>query len=171
MKDVADIFWEVVHDLDAESIVDVGTGRNGVVGFHHWNQFSGRKIAVDIHAIKELPASWEPVISDARELLTRLGPKSVDIVQACDFIEHLIKDDARRILTDFEAIAKKAVLLFTPIGFVHSPAEDSESDNPYQRHLCGWAYDELEELGYTTSRLDPENMWRETAIVAWKILT
>jgi len=171
VRDVADSFWEVVRDLGVESIVDVGTGRNGVVGFHYWDKLPGRKIAVDIHAIKALPAEWEPMIVDARRLIERLGPKSVDVVQACDFVEHLTKDDSRRMLADFEAVARKAVLLFTPIGFVHSPAEDSESDNPYQRHLCGWTYEELEALGYATGRGDPENMWRDTAIVAWKVLS
>jgi hypothetical protein len=171
MKDVADLFWDAVRPLHAESIVDVGTGRNGVVGLHNWDKFLGRKIAVDIHAIKDLPAGWESLIMDARGLLSRLGPKSVDIVQACDFIEHLPKEESCRILSDFETMARKAVLLFTPIGFTHSPAEDSEPDNPYQRHLCGWTYDELEALGYITGRGDSENVWRDTAIVAWKVLS
>jgi len=169
MLDVADMFWRVAEPLSPRSVLDVGTGRAGVVGIHFWDRLPDRKMAIDIHAIRDLPRSWETRIMDARRLL-ELGERSFDVVQACDFIEHLSEPDARAWMRDAERVAAKAVLLFTPIGLVHSPSEDLEPDNPYQRHLSGWTYDDLEALGYQTARNVAENMWKDTAIVAWKIV-
>lgn len=170
--DVADLFWLVCEGLSPDSVIDVGTGRNGVVGLQYWDRLPGRKVAVDIHAIKALPEGWEPVLLDARDLLEKFGPKSFDVVQACDFIEHLpLEDD---ILTILEQLARKAVLIFTPLAeqdeIPPSPAVETEPDNPYQRHLSGYRYEDLEARGYTTGRQIEENAWRDVAIVAWKTL-
>ena len=35
MKDVADLLWDVIRDMEIKSIIDVGTGVNGVVGLHY----------------------------------------------------------------------------------------------------------------------------------------
>lgn len=168
MLDVCDMFELAVAGLATDSIVDVGTGINGVVGLHLWDRMRGQKIAIDICEVRQLPAGWDVQIMDARGLLAKMGEKSIDIVQCCDFIEHLTKADGHAFLADAERIARKAILLFTPIGFVESPAADRDSHNPYQRHLSGWTYEELEELGYQTGRDTVENMWRHTNIVAWK---
>lgn len=169
LLDVADLFWRAAESLSPRSILDVGTGLNGVVGLHHWDRLPDRKMAIDIHAIRGLPKDWKTKIMDARKILD-LGKRSFDVVQACDFIEHLPKEDGLQWLRDAEHVAKKIVLLFTPIGLVPSPAADRDLDNPYQRHLSGWTYEELEALGYQTGRAIEDNMWRSTAIVAWKVL-
>lgn len=169
LLDVADLFWNVAEPLSPRSILDVGTGLAGVVGMHRWDRVSGRKLSIDIHVIRDLPRDWETKIMDARRILD-LGICAFDVVQACDFIEHLTKEDGLQWLRDAEIVAKKAVLLFTPIGLVPSPAADLEPNNPHQKHLSGWTYDELETLGYQTGRAVENNMWRDTAIVAWKIL-
>jgi len=169
MLDVADLFWRAAASLSPRSILDVGTGLTGVVGMHHWDRLPGPKMAIDIHAIRSLPKSWKTKIMDGRRILD-LGERSFDVVQACDFIEHLNKEDGLQWLRDADRVAAKAVLLFTPIGLVPSPAADLHPDNPYQRHLSGWTYAELEALGYQTGRTVEGNMWRDTAIVAWKVI-
>src|ERR1700726_3348796 len=132
LLDWADLFWRVAEPLAPRSILDVGTGLAGIVGMHHWDRLSGRKLAIDIHAIRDLPQSWETKIMDACRILD-LGVRSFDVVQACDFVEHLTKEDGFQWLRDVEIVAKKAVLLFTPIGMVPSPAADLEPDNPHQQ--------------------------------------
>jgi len=172
VKDVADIFWEVCKDMEIESFIDVGTGLTGVVGLHYWQKKGiKRKYALDIFKIRDLPSGWEPIIMDARRMAESFPPKSIDIVQACDFIEHLTKEDGLKWLQDCEAIARKAILIFTPIGFVdNKPGENLYPDNPHQKHLSGWTYEEFEKLGFKTAKDDPQNMWRKKAIIAWKIL-
>lgn len=73
-------------------------------------------------------------------------------------------------VTRFEKVARKAILIFTPIGLVDSPAADLQPDNIYQRHKCGWSYQEFEKLGFKTAKDDIENMWRNSNILAWKLL-
>lgn len=176
MKDVADIFWEIIKDMNIVSFVDIGTGTNGVVGMHNIeikersNKKKIKKYALDIYSIKSLPSDWECIMMDARYISNMFGDKSIDIIQACDFIEHLDKKDGIKWLQDCEKIVRKAILIFTPIGFVSSPAADLQPDNIYQRHQSGWTYEEFEKLGFKTSKNDPDNMWRNTNIVAWKLL-
>lgn len=171
MKDVCDIFWEVVKDMEIESFIDVGTGLTGVVGLHYWQRKNiKRKYAIDIYKIRDLPPDWTPIIMDARRMGERFPPKSIDVIQACDFIEHLTKEDGLKWLRDCELIARKAILIFTPIGFVPSPSAELHPENPYEKHLSGWTYEEFEQLGFQTAKNNPENMWRDMAIVAWKVL-
>jgi hypothetical protein len=144
------------------------------VGLDHWDKLEGLKLGIDIFAIKKLPQGWFTLIADARDLLSKMGPKSVDVVQACDVIEHLPKTDALCLLQAFEMLARKVVLLVTPVTQDGAPAfseaVDLEPDNPYQKHLCGFTYDELEALGYSTARRWECNPWRDDAIIAWKVL-
>lgn len=175
-KDVADIFWDVIKSMDIESYIDIGTGTNGVVGMHNIdrkekeNNIKIRKYAIDIYSIKPLPKDWSCLIMDARDILKRFGEKSIDIIQACDFVEHLGKEEGMKWLQDCEKVARKAILIFTPIGFVDSPAANSQPDNIYQKHRSGWSYEEFEKLGFRIGKYHIENMWRNSNIVAWKVL-
>ena len=176
MKDVADIFWEVIKDMEITSFMDIGTGANGVVGMHNLeikeriNKKKIKKYAIDIYIIKPLPKDWECIIMDARDISKKFGRKSIDVIQACDFIEHLEKKKGIKWLQDCEQIARKAILIFTPIGFVDSPATHLYPDNIYQKHKCGWTCEEFEELGFKTGQNDSENIWKDTNIIAWKVL-
>lgn len=171
MKDVADLFWEIIRDMEIESFIDVGTGPNGVVGMHNLEGKNiRRKYAIDIYRIKPLPPEWQTVIMDGRNMPDKFPAKSIDIIQACDFIEHLTKADGIKWLKDCETIARKAVLIFTPLGWVRSSGFDVQPDNIYMQHHCAWTYEEFEEMGYMTARNDPENIWRVSNIVAWKVL-
>ncbi len=175
MKDVADLLWDVIRDMEIESIIDVGTGVNGVVGLHYLEKKNiNRKYAIDIYSIKPLPTDWIPVIMDARCLLTRFGERSVDIITAYDFIEHLSKEDGIKWLNAAEKIAKKLIFLFTPISkngeIPLSPSAGLRPENVYENHQSGWTYEEFEQLGFETGKNDMENMWKDTNIIAWKLL-
>lgn len=171
VKDVADLFWNVIKDMEIESFIDIGTGTNGIVGMHNIDKKNvSKKYALDIYSIKPLPDDWTRILLDARDLLRKFGNKSIDIIQACDFIEHLSKEDGIKWLDDCEKVARKAILIFTPIGIVDSPSARLEPDNIYQKHLSGWTYEEFEKLGYKTGRNISDNMWKDSGIVAWKVL-
>ncbi len=175
MKDVADLLWEVIRDMDIESVIDVGTGVNGVVGLHYLERKNiKRKYAIDIYSIKPLPSGWIPIIMDGRDILERFGEKSVDIITAYDFIEHLNKEDGIQWLKDAEKTARKLIFLFTPISkdgeIPASPSAGLRPENIYEKHLAGWTYEDFENLGFKTGKNDPENMWKDTNIIAWKLL-
>ena len=166
MRDVCDIFWDVVKDMEIESLLDVGTGMTGVVGLHLWETKGiKRKYALDIHKIRDMPPDWILLIMDARQMSEKFQPKSLDVIQACDFIEHLSKEDGLKWLKDCEKIARKAILIFTPIGFKPNILdEELYPDNPHQKHLSGWTQEEFEDLGFKTTR------WGDTHLIAWKVL-
>jgi hypothetical protein len=175
MKDVADLLWGVIEHMEIESIIDVGTGVNGVVGLHYLEKKNiKRKYAIDVYSIKPLPTDWIPIIMDGRDILKKFGEKSVDIITAYDFIEHLNKEDGINWLKDVEKIARKLIFLFTPISengeIPLSPSAGLRPENIYENHKSGWTYKEFEKLGFKTGKNDSENMWKNTNIIAWKIL-
>lgn len=166
-KEPSDVFWnEIVKEPFVNGFLDVGTGVTGVVGLHHVEKrVRGRKAAIDIFKVRDMPAGWEVHILDARKMLDFFGEKSFDVVQACDFIEHLAKEDGYKWLEDAEKVARKYVLIFTPKGFVpNPPGEKLYPDNPYQKHLSGWTPEEFEAVDFKTT------MWGDKYIIAWKAL-
>lgn len=80
----------------------------------------------------------ELVLCNARNL--PFGEKSFDIVLLSQLIEHLEKKDALELIGEAEKIAKKMVIIGTPVGFLR-----------YDFHLSGWEPTELIALGYTVS--------------------
>lgn len=161
--DVADVFWRVVGPLEPQSFLDVGTGTNGVVGLHYWDRLPGRRVALDICEVKEQPRGWEVVVADGREILSRFGEDAFDVVQACCVLEHLERADGEKFLADAARVARRAVLIFTPLGFQPSPAEERDPHNPYQKHLSGWTREELEARGFETVP------WGDASILAWRV--
>ena len=67
-------------------------------------------------------------------------PKSFDTVLVLQLIEHLTRENGLKLIADAEKIARKKVILATPVGFLK-----------YDFHLSGWEPEELEKLGYTVT--------------------
>jgi hypothetical protein len=164
MTDVADVFWRVAEPLKPRSFLDVGTGLNGVVGLHYWDRLPGRRVALDIFEVKKQPKGWETVIADGRDILQIFGNGSFDVVQACCVLEHMPRSDGDRFLEDAWKVARRAVLIFTPLGFQPSPAADRDPHNRYQEHLSGWTQEDLASRGFTTE------LWGGTSLIAWRLL-
>jgi SAM-dependent methyltransferase len=66
--------------------------------------------------------------------------KSFDVVIMLQLIEHLTKENGLKLIADAEKIARKQVILATPVGFLE-----------YDFHLSGWEPQELQKLGYTVT--------------------
>lgn len=97
------------------------------------------------YILKGKPASVHDfyVQGDVRRLPFK--DKSFDCAVATEIIEHLIKEDALKMLGEMERVAKKLVLT-TPNGFL--PTYPGPLDNPDEAHLSGWTVTELKELGF-----------------------
>jgi hypothetical protein len=69
-------------------------------------------------------------------------PKSVDTVFLVDVVEHLEKEEGCKLLALTEAIARKQVVIFTPLGFMpqHHDGKDAWGLNgaDWQEHKSGW---------------------------------
>ena len=93
--------------------------------------------------------------ADIRQLPFR--SRSFDVVASLDVIEHFDKADARAVIIELERVAKRAVVLMTPRGFVPQPPTD---DEPWQQHRCGFAAEELRALGYRVEGQGGYAAWR-----------
>lgn len=69
--------------------------------------------------------------------------KSVDTVILVDVIEHLEKEEGRKLLQATEKVARRQVIVFTPLGFMpqhHGDGKDAWGLNggDWQEHKSGW---------------------------------
>ena len=82
---------------------------------------------------------------DALDAIRSLDDSSVDTVFMMDLIEHLEKNDGLALLKEADRVAKKQIIIFTPLGFypMHYK-EEGEKDawglggTSFQEHKSGW---------------------------------
>lgn len=70
---------------------------------------------------------------------------SFDAVVCLQTIEHMDKKAGLELLTKMEKIAKKIVIISTPVG---ECLQDSYDNNLYQRHLSSWEPKDFQDKGY-----------------------
>jgi hypothetical protein len=116
----------------------------------------GIRVGFDLHRpyleqaqIQSPAVEWIPVAGDVLQISEIFLPKTFDLVMAMDIIEHVEKDQALKLLKDLEEIAKVAVVLETPRGFLPQDIDIlGFGQDHLQTHRCGFEKEELEELGY-----------------------
>ena len=163
-------------DMPVESVLDVGTGNKGPVAEHYWVHYKRikRGYVCDIWTIKEnLNPIWVKLKMNALDLLDVLGPRSVDVVQAFGFLEHLEKEDGYRFLEIAEELARKLVIVSGAIT-LHGPTPDYKvkiDGNPYHLYRSLWRHEEFHRIGWQT---DWEYYARGESymgdVIAWKFV-
>ncbi len=113
------------------------------------------RVGVDIHEKYfdhiESEVPYVTIKYDIRKLEEIFMPKSFDIVIALDVVEHLEKEEALSVMRQCEKIAKKAVIIETPKGFIPQNIDiQGHGADEWQTHRCGWEPEEFEALGYKT---------------------
>jgi len=136
-------------DKRSQSILDIGCGKGGPMeNINKRGKFY--TVGVDAFApyLKECKAKGvhqEYVLCDIKNLPLR--NKSFDIVLCIEVIEHLEKEDGRKLLQAMEKIARRQVIISTPVGVWRQKDIDKQL-NPYQKHRAVWFPGELRSLGY-----------------------
>ena len=142
-------WWLLGRKLDrtAETILDLGCGRGKQM------QFLNKSKRFYTTGIDLLPpyldecqrdGSYDRVYRrDVRDL--PYPDKSVDIVICLELLEHLEKEDGEKLIKDMVRIARKQVLVETPIG---SYDWEGIHGNPLNKHLYVWSLAELQECGF-----------------------
>ncbi|MBI3558924.1 class I SAM-dependent methyltransferase [Candidatus Gottesmanbacteria bacterium] len=145
-------FWEKiiptqVYCLKKElencrSVLDLGCGPDSPVKFCRQITYS---VGVEIFKpyLKKSKIHNKYVLGDIRKV--NFPKKSFDAVIVLDVLEHLPKNDGRKLIKKMENWAKKKIVINTPNGFY--PQKDKDQ-NSHQRHLSGWEISELAKLGY-----------------------
>ncbi|HLD28622.1 MAG TPA: class I SAM-dependent methyltransferase [Patescibacteria group bacterium] len=113
------------------------------------------RVGVDIYEkyfdYIESKAPYVVVKYDVRKLKDIFIPNSFDLVLALDIIEHLEKNESLAMLRQCEAIAKRAVIIETPKGYIPQNIDiTGYGGDEFQTHRCSWEPEELQELGYQT---------------------
>lgn len=147
--------WIVRSALGSElkTILDLGCGggefmRDISIG-ENWDI-----IGVDLHerSIKKARKSglYKQVLKgDVRYLPKSISKKKFDAIFSSQVLEHLSKKDSLKALRSWEKLAKKRIVVSTPVGFVeYEPIEKKSEINPLQKHKSGWTIKEFIKRGY-----------------------
>lgn len=90
-------------------------------------------------------------INDTTDFLFNKFPKkSVDAIIMLDVIEHLDKEYAKKVISQFEEIAISDIIIFTPYGFVEQLHPDGKDawgldGGKWQEHKSGWTPDDFDD--------------------------
>ena len=97
----------------------------------------------------ESEVPYVAINADVMEVDRLFLPESFDLVMACDLVEHLDKQEALRVLDMAEKMARVAVIIETPKGFVPQNIDIwGHGGHEYQTHRSSWEPDEFEARGY-----------------------
>lgn len=144
------LVWVV--DKSARSILDLGCGQGKPMAMIKLRRKIELAVGVDLYRpyikiAKEQKIHDRYIVKDIRKV--NHPPKSFDVVLANQVIEHLSKKDALSLIKKMEKIAKKQVIISTPIGEIDHP---DARENKYQEHKSHFLPEELEKMGYKTLR-------------------
>ncbi len=142
-------FSSFIHYLSKElegcsSVLDLGCGRDSplkycsvpfLVGVELFKPYLEESRRQKIHN--------EYIWGDIRKI--EFKENSFDCVVLLDVLEHLSKEEGKKLILKAEKIARKKAIIFTPNGFL---PQNERDNNVFQEHKSGWTVKELKELGY-----------------------
>jgi len=137
-------------DRQGRSILDIGGGQGEPMSFLSKKQKLELRVNADISLshLKESKRKGthdEYILCDARHLPFK--KKSFDIVLCLETIEHLRKEEGFKLLPSLEEIARRQVLLSTPVGEKIVTELNKVEEWPWC-HFPSWCPAELHKLGY-----------------------
>lgn len=114
-------------------------------------------VGVDIYEpyLKAIKADipYAVIKYDVRKIDKLFLENSFDIVYALDVIEHLKEKDSIKLLNDCKKIARRAVVIETPEGYIPQNLDiQGFEGHKYQTHRSGWSVEKLEGLGFKCIR-------------------
>lgn len=154
-----------IIDKSAESILDVACGQGYPMRLIRLRMKPKKVVGVDlfkkyIEEAKKEKLHDEYVISDVRKM--KFKSKTFDVVLASQIIEHLPKKDTKKFIKDLERIARKQVIIATPIGEMYHPAVDG---NRLQLHKSFFYPEDFEKLGYKVVKYGRKSVFGDNGIV------
>jgi SAM-dependent methyltransferase len=156
--------WRMI-DNSSTSLLDVGCGLGGVgrVIKRHRDIYS---VGVDAYLpylehCRETQSHDKLVQRDVRKLT--FESKSFDVVLCKEVIEHLEKSEAYELIHKMEDIARKRMIITTPVGKYEAHAHDG---NDLQEHKSIWNPAEFKQMGYSVRGVGLRNLYGEGGLRA-----
>ena len=142
----------VRHSLEkgAQSLLDIGCGEGKTISVLP-NVKGMYIVGIDAYLpyLKDFRDGsqiyQDVVLCDASNLPFK--DNSFDIALATEVLEHLSKEPGKQMLLEMERIARKQVIITTPLGEANQPLDKIEYD-ALQIHQHIWTPSELRNLGY-----------------------
>lgn len=111
------------------------------------------RVGVDIHRpyLQKIDAKvpYVCVNADVAQLEQLFLPRSFDLVLLLDIVEHLEKPAALELIRQAEIIAKRAVVIETPKGYLAQNIDIlGLGGDHFQTHRCGFEVEEFTAMGY-----------------------
>ena len=166
--------------LEINSVINIGAGHYSEPQNDFWRQIhkATAKVALDIHddRLKSwINTGWVPIKRNANLLDDPFIDKSFDLAMATDLIEHLDRASGFALIDQMERIAKKAVVIFTPVGFLDTEKYQKEAvgDDRTLIHRSGWDPEVFKALGYEVEIIKDLHNFGDTkfsAFWAWRVL-
>jgi len=137
-----------VVDRSSKSILDLGCGQGKVMAMISLLKKFDKTVGIDLYKpyikqAQKLNLYDKCLIMDVRKV--KFVPSSFDIVLASHVLEHVSKQDAWKLVNKMEKIAKREVIIATPIGKIYQPMFD---ENILQEHKSYFYPKEFEKRGY-----------------------
>lgn len=152
-------------DPSTKTLLDVACGPSWPMKLLRQRFKFDRVVGVDLYEpyieeAKKEKLHDEYVIHDVRDL--PFPDNSFDTVIALQIVEHLEKEEAWKMVADMERIAKKQVVIATPIGEMYHPDEDG---NELQLHHSHFFPKDFEEKGYKVIKYGRMSLLGEGGLV------
>ena len=140
----------LVIDKNIKTILDLGCGDGKLMLMIRDRIKIDKAVGVDvfkpdIDLAKKRKTHEEYLLQDIRKV--NFPKQSFDLVLASHVVEHLPKRDAMKLIAKMEDMAKKQVIIASPIGEMYHPAVGG---NVYQIHLSSFTPADFHKMGYKT---------------------
>ena len=138
----------IVLDKSTKTILDLGCGEGKLMEMIRARIDIKKAVGVDLFKPDLLDAQKRGtheklILKDIRKV--SFPDKSFDVVLCSHVVEHLPKKEALKLIANMERMARKQVVIASPIGEMYHPAVGG---NIHQIHLSAFTPEEFERKGY-----------------------
>lgn len=130
---------------DCESVLDLGCGPSSPLQYCDNIEYSIGVEPFSTYLKESQKKKIHTEYKDNKIEDLEFPANSFDAVILLEVLEHLTEETGYEILNKMEIWASKKIILSTPNGYFE---QDTQDDNPFQRHLSGWNLEKLEKSGF-----------------------
>lgn len=143
--------WKYVKSAD--TVLDIGCGLRPQTFFKPDIHYCGEPCEEYYRVLvkKYKNNNSVVVINDtAQNIVKQFGENSVDSIFMLDVIEHLPKADSKKVIKECQKLARKQVIIFTPLGFMKQEYANGEKDawglrgQYWQTHKSAWGVQDFD---------------------------
>lgn len=149
------LHWIIKSNVDKKikTIIDLGCGDGSftkdISSGEDWVITGLELYDSSIRQAKKLGIYKHIIRGDITKIPEKIKHKKYDLTLAIQVIEHLNKQQGELALKKWESLARRKIIISTPVGYIKFDRVEKEKDkNKLQKHLSGWSPEEFRQRGY-----------------------